>query len=159
MIDAEELFEELIDGVNPIRQFVRSQSPFVSQSSSIRPDYRPLEWGDDDEAFSFVVDEWASIDFPSISPRIMSRHFLITGETGSGKTVSAVKPLLKSALAYCSGEVAHRASMLVIDPKHELHQTVSDMCTAFNRPVLMLGEAEAPRIGLRRQCKRLPLYR
>ena len=148
MIDAEELFEELIDGVNPIRQFVRSELPFVSQPPSILPDYRPLEWGDDDEAFPFVVDEWASIDFPSISPRIMSRHFLITGETGSGKTVSAVKPLLKSALAYRSAEVAHRASLLVIDPKHELHQTVSDTCTDIDRPVLMLGEAEAPRISL-----------
>ena len=148
MIDAEELFEDVIDTVNPMRQFVRARAPFVPHSPSIRPNYRPLEWADEDEAYPFVVDEWASIGLPSISPRIMSRHFLITGETGSGKTVSAVKPLLKSALTYRSGEVAHRASMLVIDPKHELHDPVSEQCTILDRPVLMLGEADAPRISL-----------
>jgi hypothetical protein len=115
---------------------------------NMRRDYRPLEWSEDDESFPFIIDEWSAIGAEALSPRVMSRHFLITGETGSGKTVSAVKPLLTSALAYRAGELFHRASILVIDPKHELQQTVRDNCALLDRRTLMLGQAESPRVRL-----------
>jgi hypothetical protein len=69
----------------------------------------------------------------------MVRHFLITGETGSGKSVSAVMRLIESILRYPEpGEYADyrskasipatadrlRPSVLVIDPKHELADVV-----------------------------------
>jgi hypothetical protein len=70
----------------------------------------------------------------------MVRHFLITGETGSGKSVSAVIRLLEAILRYpeqaqydayaqASGENAEtlpdlRPAILVVDPKHELGDVV-----------------------------------
>jgi len=66
----------------------------------------------------------------------MARHFLATGETGSGKSVSAVMPLLQAVLRYPeddlyalyskdAGGVAERQedlrpSVLAVDPKEEL---------------------------------------
>src|SRR5579864_6805991 len=71
----------------------------------------------------------------------MARHFLITGETGSGKSVSGVMPLLQSILRYPedgmyeayskeAGDAAEpqkqlRPSVLVVDPKQELGDVVS----------------------------------
>ena len=66
----------------------------------------------------------------------MVRHFLATGETGSGKSVSAVMPLLQAVLRYPeddlyaiyskeAGDAAERQedlrpSVLAVDPKEEL---------------------------------------
>ncbi|HTZ90710.1 MAG TPA: hypothetical protein VMA71_10220 [Alloacidobacterium sp.] len=71
----------------------------------------------------------------------MARHFLITGETGSGKSVSAVIPLLRAALRYperaaykayrlragdaAEGQERLRPAVLVVDPKQELHEVVN----------------------------------
>ena len=75
----------------------------------------PLEWAGE-PAFQ-LPGEW--LGMRSIPPAIMGRHWMTMGETGSGKTVSAVQPLLHSLLSY---ELANgdRASLLVIDPKDEL---------------------------------------
>lgn len=70
----------------------------------------------------------------------MVRHFLATGETGSGKSASAVMPLLEAILRYpepeayedyraAVGESAEskedlKPSALVVDPKQELQDTV-----------------------------------
>jgi hypothetical protein len=70
----------------------------------------------------------------------MVRHFLITGETGSGKSVSAVIRLLEAILRYpepaqydayaeSCGEDAEllsdlRPAVLAVDPKHELGDVV-----------------------------------
>jgi len=70
----------------------------------------------------------------------MVRHFLATGETGSGKSVSAVMPLLRATLRYPendlyeryskdAGDAAERQadlrpSVLAVDPKEELIDVV-----------------------------------
>lgn len=70
----------------------------------------------------------------------MARHFLITGETGSGKSISAVIPLLEGILRYPedepyadyvkrAGEHADarsdlRPAVLAVDPKRELGPVV-----------------------------------
>ncbi|HMD21840.1 MAG TPA: type IV secretory system conjugative DNA transfer family protein [Alloacidobacterium sp.] len=82
----------------------------------------------------------------------MVRHTLITGETGSGKSVSGVIPLLESALRYPElaeykeykdtvGRDAEprqhlRPAALVVDPKQELHDVV--IREARNRRVTTL---------------------
>lgn len=63
----------------------------------------------------FTIKEWPAIK-SNWSGAEMSRHFMIMGETGSGKTKSAIIPLLKSIF----GCKTIRPSMLVIDPKNEL---------------------------------------
>ena len=75
----------------------------------------PREWAGE-PAFQ-LPGEW--LGMRSIPPAIMGRHWMTMGETGSGKTVSAVQPLTHSLLTYqlANGD---RASLLVIDPKDEL---------------------------------------
>ena len=66
---------------------------------------------------SLRVPEWEAI-WPEgrVDHQYLLRHTLILGETGSGKTASAVMPLLNSILAPDSGV----GCALVIDPKREL---------------------------------------
>lgn len=76
----------------------------------------PLEWADEPD-FA-LPGEWLSMT--SIPPSMMSRHWMVLGETGSGKTKSAILPLLNSLLEY-----VQQTSLLVIDPKNELHGYLS----------------------------------
>ena len=76
----------------------------------------PKEWTNNDQAFA--INEWKNLNYSEIKGSDMSRHFLILGETGSGKTKSAIVPLLKSIINY---KGKYRPSLLVIDPKNELH--------------------------------------
>ena len=76
----------------------------------------PLEWAEEPD-FA-LPGEWLSMT--SISPSMMSRHWMVLGETGSGKTKSVILPLLNSLLEY-----ELQTSMLVIDPKNELHGYLS----------------------------------
>lgn len=78
----------------------------------------------------------------------MSRHFLITGETGSGKTMSAIKPVLRSALQYRTAKASRRATLLVVDPKHELVDSVKNHCAQLDRPYLSLGQPGSRRVRL-----------
>ena len=66
---------------------------------------------------SLRVPEWENI-WPcgKVDLQYLRRHTLILGETGSGKTVSGVMPLVKAILAPDSGV----GCALVIDPKREL---------------------------------------
>ena len=66
---------------------------------------------------SFRVPEWHAL-FPHgrIDRAALCRHTLILGESGSGKTVSAIRPLV-SALFDDDNRVG---CALVIDPKHDL---------------------------------------
>ena len=67
-------------------------------------------------ARSLVIPEWRSAYRGGVvDVRDLRRHLLATGESGSGKTLSAVLPLL--AAAYRSPEVG---VALVIDPKRDL---------------------------------------
>lgn len=57
-----------------------------------------------------------------IHPSLLN-HVLVTGGTGCGKSQSVVMPLMASMLAYRNANGDH-ASMLIIDPKHELEAVV-----------------------------------
>ena len=72
----------------------------------------------DDEP-SLVVPEWRKLFPPDgVVPRnLLARHALILGETGSGKTCSAILPSLS---AFARADVSVVGATLVIDPKREL---------------------------------------
>ena len=79
---------------------------------------------------SVEIPEWRNL-FPScgeIARADLCRHVMAFGETGSGKTQSAIVPVLKGILR--QADPAHKANTpvscaLVIDPKKELHQILS----------------------------------
>lgn len=143
------IFDDDTSVAYPLLTDIRRTSHRPTEDTpTVSVDFRPLEWGDEDELFPFVVDEWREIDAATLSPRVMSRHFLITGETGSGKTVSAIKPVLRSALEYRATEAPRRASLLVVDPKHELVSIVAGHCARLDRPCLALGQPGSRRVRL-----------
>ena len=66
-----------------------------------------------------TIPEWRGLYPPSgeVAREVLTRHTLVLGETGSGKTASAVLPILAAMVrAPCEA----LASALVIDPKREL---------------------------------------
>ena len=79
---------------------------------------------------SVEIPEWRNL-FPScgkIARADLCRHVMAFGETGSGKTQSAIVPVLKGILRQAAP--AHQANTpvscaLVIDPKKELHQILA----------------------------------
>lgn len=73
------------------------------------------------------IPEWDALNQGEISPSVLSRHVFIIGETGSGKSKSAVIPLLRGLESY-RGDATKPilpASILLIDPKNELAATLS----------------------------------
>jgi hypothetical protein len=91
----------------------------------------------------FRIPGWAELlgSDECISAPEMARHFLITGETGSGKSVSAVMRLLEAILRYPEEDLYReyaeetraaradsaedlRPAVLVVDPKEELGEVV-----------------------------------
>ena len=71
----------------------RKQRPAPGEPMTPTP---PREWAGE-PAFQ-LPGEW--LGMRSIPPAIMGRHWMTMGETGSGKTVSAVQPLTHSLLTY-----------------------------------------------------------
>ncbi len=90
------------------------------------PTYEP-----DLDRHSVEIPEWRNL-FPSRGeiPRAdLCRHVMAFGETGSGKTESAIVPVLKGILR--QADPAYRGDSpvscaLVIDPKKELYQILKD---------------------------------
>jgi hypothetical protein len=101
----------------------------------------PLQWTDLHPKFE--IPEWVNLECDTLKAEEASHHFFVLGETGSGKTRSAVIPLIRAAFRYPSiasyaeyeaavrarGEVPEalenlRPSMLVIDPKFELQDYI-----------------------------------
>ena len=70
-----------------------------------------------------VVPEWIAIYPPEghVPRELLTRHMLVLGETGSGKTASVILPIV-GALAQAPSEIVGAA--LVIDPKRELAPTL-----------------------------------
>ena len=65
-----------------------------------------------------VVPEWESLYSGGRVPRAaLTRHTLILGETGSGKTASGILPVLSAI----TGEASPVSTALVIDPKSEIY--------------------------------------
>ena len=83
----------------------------------IAPD-APLEWTGQEP--DLIVPEWEALGRARLRPEQASRHFLILGESGSGKTRSAVLPLARAALRYGAMPGNGAAPLMVIDPKTEL---------------------------------------
>ncbi|MCU0635969.1 MAG: hypothetical protein MUE41_13925, partial [Gemmatimonadaceae bacterium] len=100
---------------------------------------------------TFHIPEWASIGQGELAAEDLARHVLVTGETGAGKSVSAILPLLRAALRYPYGpdvlepEPSPLApSMLVIDPKRELLEPIRQHVTERRLPrtITALDSAE-----------------
>ena len=65
-----------------------------------------------------MVPEWESLYAGGRVPRAaLTRHTLILGETGSGKTASGILPVLSAI----TGEASPVSTALVIDPKSEIY--------------------------------------
>lgn len=115
----------------------------------------------------FRVPEWSTLGKPLIPAQEMSRHVLATGQTGVGKTISAIKPLLRAAFTYPHphdyaryAEQAREAALepepledlrpsaLVIDPKAELGDQIAALQYAHPglRDVVQLGTSEQPQV-------------
>jgi hypothetical protein len=86
--------------------------------SELTQDWKSLPWERGDR--TFVCPELGG----QLAPAFMSRHFLVLGETGSGKTKSVVEPLTHTCATYCAEDPSNCAAMLVIDPKIELADTL-----------------------------------
>ncbi len=129
----------------------------------------PLEWTDLHPPF--LVPEWRSLSADRVAAADAGRHFLVLGETGSGKTKSAIMPLIRAALAYPQAaayeEYANaaiqagrtvepaddlRAGVLIIDPKHELGPFARGICEQLGVPerivALRPGQEDAPILHL-----------
>lgn len=88
----------------------------------------PFEWSIDSPEFE--IPEWSNLGYKKIPASEMSRHFLILGETGSGKTKSAIIPLMKSILNTTVG--FKWPSALIIDPKNELYDYIKQDFRVIN---------------------------
>ena len=99
------------------------------------------------------IPEWASLYQGGRVPRAgLCRHTLVLGETGSGKTVSGVLPVVGAVMAPDNRTVG---CALIIDPKREIKSYVArlrhdditvhdiDLETGRQRPVLNLMAGEA----------------
>ena len=88
----------------------------------------PIEWTGTEPPF--LIPEWGPLGASTLPVQAASRHTLVLGETGSGKSKSAVIPFTLAALRYPETGTAlsslHelRPSMLIIDPKRELLDAV-----------------------------------
>jgi len=122
--DAQKLHEHLGFGV--LKEDSGQYQDEEQDSPKKKPRERiPLQW-DRKKPTYFDIKGWGElgIDEGRIVDEDMSRHFLILGETGSGKTASGVMPLLKSILRYDGSGPKNSAAALVIDPKSELKDFV-----------------------------------
>ena len=72
------------------------------------------------------IPEWAPLFDPEgrVSRPTLCRHTLALGETGSGKTVSGILPVIGSIMAPDNRTVG---CTLVIDPKHEIRQRIGQL--------------------------------
>jgi hypothetical protein len=137
-------------------------------TSTVKVEKSPFPFSDKHPTFR--VPGWRELlgGKESIGAPEMARHFLITGETGSGKSVSAVIPLLEAILRYpedepysdyvqSAGKRADsrenlRPAVLAVDPKRELGAVVEreargrkviKVAYGENSPVLHLFEGRS----------------
>ena len=101
------------------------------------------------EAIGLTVPEWAVLFAPdgAVPRSVLTRHTLVLGETGSGKTASAILPVL-AAIA----RENRIGTALIIDPKRELlpvlSQLASDRLVHVHTRDLALNLMDGPRWSL-----------
>ena len=103
------------------------------------------------------IPEWDPLFSPEgrVSRPTLCRHTLALGETGSGKTVSGILPVIGSIMA---AENRMVGCTLVIDPKHEIRQSIGQLAhpgiavhdidvECERRPVLNLMDGYGAALG------------
>ena len=78
------------------------------------------------EAIGLTIPEWAPLFAPdgAVPRSVLTRHTLALGETGSGKTASAILPVLAAMAREQPGRLG---TALIIDPKRELLPVLSQL--------------------------------
>ena len=91
------------------------------------------------------IPEWAPLFDPEgrVSRPTLCRHTLALGETGSGKTVSGILPVIGSIMAPENRMVG---CTLVIDPKHEIRQVIGQLA----HPAITINDVDV-------ECERRPV--
>ena len=91
------------------------------------------------------IPEWAPLFYPQgrVSRPTLCRHTLALGETGSGKTVSGILPVVGSIMAPDNRMVG---CTLVIDPKHEIRQVIGQLA----HPGITVNDVDV-------ECERRPV--
>ena len=91
------------------------------------------------------IREWAPLFGPDgrVSRPILCRHTLALGETGSGKTLSGILPVIGSIMAPENHLVG---CTLVIDPKHEIRQAIGQLA----HPGILVNDIDV-------ECARRPV--
>lgn len=100
---------------------------------------KSIPWTDDETPIEMAVNIMGKRKF---NPEELSQHTFIAGGTGSGKTTSAIKPMLDGFWNYKSKHGFNYA-MLVVDPKVELAEYLlkKDEQAGTDR-VVLLGHGE-----------------
>jgi hypothetical protein len=81
-------------------------------------------WKENDECF--LIPELKELGLSRITPKNMSKHFLGTGMSGSGKTESYIKPLIRSVVRYKKNISGEKSAILLIDPKKDIKDEFVD---------------------------------
>lgn len=102
-------------------------------------DFSPSPRFDNDKTM-VSIPEWEKFgsEESRFSASELSRHYFILGETGSGKTLSGILPLLNALIGVKFSNESKEPFILVIDPKHEIidfvkkHKSTSDRLVEFS---------------------------
>ena len=103
-----------------------------------------ISWGKDELPIELPVNLMGKKTF---HPEELAKHTLVIGGTGSGKTSSAIKPMLRGFWDYLSKDQL-RYSMLVVDPKCELSEYLAELDErdGTNR-LIVLSDPDVPRLN------------
>ena len=96
------------------------------------------------------VPEWKAL-FPGggrVSKKDLTRHFMILGETGSGKTMSGVLPIVNAIVASSDSPTptASVSCALIIDPKREIAAAIAKMRESRGVQVTNLSQVNKPHV-------------
>ncbi|MCY4156971.1 MAG: hypothetical protein OXF66_06020 [Gammaproteobacteria bacterium] len=124
------------DDPNPLRALRHAREP--AQKPGL-PDSSRLD-----------IPEWGAIRPGGAPVETLARHTLILGETGSGKTVSGVLPIVRAALRRMGRDCAGRAvgCLLIIDPKRDIAPALDGAVGADIRRLAISGGQEGERVRL-----------
>ena len=116
-----ELYHELFDIDAPMTGALACELRLIDRLVD-DPDARTSETATDSGANTVRIPEWHRLFPPDgdIHRSALCRHVMVFGETGSGKTKSAILPVLKAIVRQANGANSPVSCALVIDPKKEI---------------------------------------